>query len=195
MPNNSGNMETVHLTIERLRRIPRERKISATELQSQLDGAGYERDLRSIQRQLRQVIEHFDVECDDRSKPFGYRWKEKAVGLSLPGMNQQESLVLELAQQHLRNLLPSKLMSSMIGFFRQARSNLQNPGKATLEKQWLKKVRVVSTNQPLLAPDVDDEIFQQISNALYNNLWLKIVYRNAGGKETEARVMPLGLAQ
>ena len=195
MPKNRDSMETVHLTIELLRRIPRDSKITAPELQRQLAAAGYERDLRSIQRHLRQITEHFDVECDDRGKPYGYRWKVKAKGLSLPGMSQQESLLLALAEQHLRHLLPSRLMSSMDSYFRQARSNLQNPGKVTLEKQWLRKVRVVSTNQPLLAPDVDDEIFQQISNALYNNLWLNIVYRNAGGKETEARVMPLGLAQ
>jgi len=195
MKSSRDSMETVHLTIELLRRIPRDSKITAPELQRQLAAAGYERDLRSIQRHLRQITEHFDVECDDRGKPFGYRWKEKAKGLSLPGMNQQESLLLALAEQHLRHLLPSRLMSSMDSFFRQARSNLQHPGKTTLEKQWLKKVRVVSTNQPLLAPDVDDNIFQQISNALYHNLWLNIVYRNASGKETEARVMPLGLAQ
>lgn len=195
MPKNRDSMETVHLTIELLRRIPKDSKVTAPELQRQLAAAGYQRDLRSIQRHLRQITLHFDVECDDRGKPYGYCWKGKAKGLSLPGMSQQESLLLALAEQHLRNLLPSKLMSSMDSYFRQARSNLQNPGKATLEKQWLRKVRVVSIAQPLQAPDVDHEIFQRISNSLYNNLWLNIGYRNAAGKETEARIMPLGLAQ
>lgn len=122
MAHNRESMETVHLTIELLHRIPRERKIIAPQLQRQLTAAGYERDLRSIQRHLKQITEHFDVECDDRGRPYGYRWKEKAKGLSLPGMNQHESL--------------------------------------------------------LLAPDVDDEIFQQISNALYNNLWLNSCQTN-----------------
>jgi predicted DNA-binding transcriptional regulator YafY len=195
MAHNRESMETVHLTIELLHRIPRESKITAPQLQRQLSAAGYERDLRSIQRHLKQITEHFDVECDDRGKPYGYRWKEKAKGLSLPGMNQHESLLLTLAEQHLRNLLPPRLVASMDAYFHQARSNLQNTGKAKLEKEWLKKVRVVSVSQPLLPPTVDSAIFKQISHALYNNLWLKIVYRNAGGKETEARIMPLGLAQ
>jgi predicted DNA-binding transcriptional regulator YafY len=195
MPQRPGSMETVQLTIELLHRIPRQHKITANELQAQLAAAGYKRDLRSIQRQLKQIAENFDVECDDRSKPFGFRWKEKARGLTLPGLNQHESLLLRLAEQHLRNLLPPKLMASMDGYFRQARANLQHPTKANLEKEWLKKVRVVSATQPLLPPAINDEIFTQISDALYNNLWLKIVYRNAAGKETEARVMPLGLAQ
>lgn len=195
MPHSRDSMETVHLTIELLRRIPRESKITASDLQSQLSSAGYQRDLRSIQRHLKQITEHFDVECDDRNKPYGYRWKEKAMGLSLPGMNRHESLLLTLAEQHLRNLLPPHLVASMNAYFRQARSNLQNAGKAKLEKEWLNKVRVVSVSQPLLPPAVNSEIFTHVSHALYNNLWLKIVYRNASGKETEARVMPLGLAQ
>lgn len=189
------SMETVHLTIELLHRIPRNSKITALDLQVQLAAAGYQRDLRSIQRHLRQIVDHFDVECDERGKPYGYRWKEKAKGLSLPGINQHESLLLALAEQHLRHLLPPKLMASMEGYFRQARGNLLDTRKPNLEKQWLHKVRVVSTNQPLLAPDVDGEIFSRVGDALYNNQWLKISYRNAKGKETSARVMPLGLAQ
>lgn len=195
MPQRPDGMETVHLTIELLQRIPRQHKITANELQAQLADAGYARNLRSIQRQLKQITEHFDVECDDRGKPFGYRWKEKSKGLSLPGLNQHESLLLALAEQHLRNLLPSKLMASMDAYFRQARSNLQDTRKAQLEKEWLQKVRVVSATQPLLPPTIDEAIFTQVSHALYNNLWLKIHYRNASGREADARVMPLGLAQ
>ena len=195
MPQAKDSMETVRLTIELLHRIPRSSKITALELQTQLAAAGYERDLRSIQRHLKQITEHFDVECDDRSKPYGYRWKEKAKGLSLPGLNQHESLLLTLAEQHLRNLLPPKLTQSMDAYFRQARSNLQHTPKAQLEKEWLHKVRVVSATQPLLPPAIESDTFTQISHALYNNLWLKVTYRNASGKETQARVMPLGLAQ
>jgi len=195
MPQRPDGMETVHLTIELLQRIPRQRKITANELQARLADAGYARNLRSIQRQLKQITDHFDVECDDRSKPFGYRWKEKSRGLSLPGLNQHESLLLALAEQHLRNLLPGKLMASMGAYFRQARGNLQDSSTAHLEKEWLQKVRVVSTTQPLLPPTIDETIFSQISHALYNNLWLKIRYRNASGKEVDSRVMPLGLAQ
>lgn len=195
MSRSSESMETVRLTIELLHRIPRMRKITASELQQQLEAAGYERDIRSIQRHLKQIVENFDVECDDRSKPYGYRWKTNAKGFSLPGLNQHESLLLTLAEQQLRHLLPSRLMQSMDSYFRQARSNLQHTGKAALEKEWLKKVRVVSVSQPLLAPAVDSDIVTQISDALYHNRWLKIVYRNASDKQIEARVMPLGLAQ
>ena len=187
--------ETVLLALELLRRIPRGRKISASELHRQLLGAGIERDLRTVQRQMEMLSEHFEIERDERSKPYGYCWKEGAKGLALPMLSEQESLLLTLAEQHLRNLLPASLMKSMDGFFTQARSNLGPQVSTRREREWLSKVRVVSTTQPLLAPKVKSDVFEAVSNALFGNLWLSVTYRNAGGKQTTADVMPLGLAQ
>jgi hypothetical protein len=116
MAKRPDTLETVKLALELLRRIPRNRKISASELREQLANTGFARDLRTIQRQLEILSEHFDIERDDASKPYGYRWKERAEGLSLPGLSEQESLLLALAEQHLRNLLPENLLKSMDGF-------------------------------------------------------------------------------
>lgn len=196
--------DTVLLALELLRRIPRQRKVSASELHEQLQGLGLQRDVRTIQRQLENLSRHFDIERDDRSKPYGYRWKEQAVGMALPVLTEQESLMLLLAQQQLNHLLPVSLMAAMKGFFEQAHANL-NPrtdrtgstatGRATLSRDWLKKVRVVSTTQALLSPKLATGVFEAVSNALYGNQWLDIVYVNAKGNQTQARVMPLGLAQ
>lgn len=205
MPKRPDTLETTLLAVELLRRIPRHRKISAVELHEQLKHAGIERELRTIQRQLEKLSEQFDIERDDRSKPFGYRWKERASGLSLPVLSEQESLMLMLAEQHLRHLLPSSLMQSMDGFFQQARANLSpHGGNATgnvtgrgnrREREWLNKVRVVSTTQPLLPPKIRPGVFETVSNALYANCWLALDYKNAAGKRKTANVMPLGLAQ
>ena len=89
----------------------------------------------------------------------------------------------------------AKLMKSMEGFFTQARSQLGDKASSQREREWLQKVRVVSTSQPLLPPKIDPTVFDQVSNALYGNQWLEVDYKNAAGKRTSARVMPLGLAQ
>lgn len=196
MPKRPDTHETVLLALELLKRIPRGRKVSAPELHAQLADTPVARDLRTVQRQLEMLSGHFDIERDDRNKPYGYRWKEQARGLSLPALTAQESLLLTLAEQHLRNLLPPSLMKSMAGFFSQARSNLVSPDSRNhLERQWLNKVRVVSTSQPLIPPRIKAEVFEEVSNALYANRWLEVDYRNAAGKRNQADVMPLGLAQ
>ncbi len=188
-------METVHLALELLRRIPPRTAITAEGLHAQLEAAGLKRDLRTVQRQLKMLCQHFDIECLDQDKPYGYRWKEKAKGFSLPSLGPRESLLLALAEQQLRPLLPVNLVKSMEAFFGQARRNLGPTSSAVLERQWLKKVRVVSTTQPLLPPKIAPGVFEAVSDALYANLWLKIDYANAAGGRTRASVMPLGLAQ
>ena len=195
MSKRPDSLETLQLSHELLRRIPKGRTVTAPELHQQLADAGYERDMRTIQRQLETLAELYNLDRDDSSKPYRYCWKERASGFSLPSLSTQESLLLMLAEQHLSSLLPAKLMKSMEGFFTQARSQLGDKASTQREREWLQKVRVVSTSQPLLPPKIDPTVFDQVSNALYGNQWLEVDYKNAAGKRTSARVMPLGLAQ
>lgn len=190
-----NTLETVLLALELLKRIPRLRKVTASQLHAQLADAGIARDLRTVQRQLEMLSEHFDIERDDSSKPYGYRWKEKAVGLAVPMLSEQESLLLTLAGQHLQHLLPASLLKSMDTFFVQAKANLAPHANAASEREWLSKVRVISTTQPLLPPKIVPGVFEEVGNALYANLWLAIDYKNANGRKTSANIMPLGLAQ
>jgi predicted DNA-binding transcriptional regulator YafY len=195
MPKRPDTRETVLLALELLKRIPRPGKISAPELHAQLANTGFARDLRTIQRQLDMLSQHFDIERDDRSKPYGYRWKERASGLTLPSLTPQEALLLALAQEHLRNLLPSSLMRSMAGFFVQANRMLGPSTKAEPESAWLNKVRVVSQMQPLIPPKILPKIFDVVSDALFRDELLDLEYCNALGSVVRARVMPLGIAQ
>lgn len=189
-------MQTVIIALEMIRRIPKGRFVTAAELHAQLDGMKIERDIRSVQRLLQTLSEHFDIERDDSSKPYRYRWKENARGLSVPGLSAQESLLLTLAERQMATLLPVRLMKSMDGFFTQARERLSGASPSSQNDQaWLQKVRVVSTSQPLLPPKIDPEVFSTVSDALYLDHWLDLEYRNAAGKSQTCRVMPLGLAQ
>ena len=199
MAKRPDTLETLLLALELLRRIPRKNKITARELQEQLQNAGMDRDLRTIQRMLETFSEHFEIERDDRSKPYGFRWQEASRGMAVSHLTPQESLLLQLAQEHLRNLLPPRLMQSMCGFFDQARRNLDgypdNPQSTSLEREWQHKVRVVATSQPLLPPTIAPGVLEEVSEALYANRWLELDYQNAAGKRQQAKVMPLGLAQ
>ena len=195
MAKRSDTLETVLLAVELLRRIPRGRKITASDLHQQLKDAGIERDLRTIQRQLEMLSEHFEIERDDRSKPYGYRWLEQAKALAVPNLTAQESLLLQLAEEHLKHLLPARLMKSLDSFFTQAKRNLGPDSNARLEKEWRSKVRVVATSQPLLPPKLAPGVFEAVSEALYSNRWLQLDYKNASGNRKSVDVMPLGLVQ
>lgn len=201
MPIRPDNLETLRLSLELLRRIPSRHPITAEALHGQILAEGIQRDLRSIQRQLKVLSDSFDIDCDTRSKPYGYKWKGNSGGFSVRSLSEQESLLLRLAEQHLQNLLPPSLMKSMSGFFDQARRNLTSPPGVTesratkLNKEWLNKVRVVSTSQPLIPPKIDHEVFENVSTALYNNQWLAVTFKNQKASTKTSKVMPLGIAQ
>jgi Fe2+ or Zn2+ uptake regulation protein len=78
----ANTQETLIIALELLRRIPRSRKVTAKELHSQLSSDGHNRDLRTIQRTLEMLSTKFDIDRDESSKPYGYRWSAKAVGIS-----------------------------------------------------------------------------------------------------------------
>jgi predicted DNA-binding transcriptional regulator YafY len=195
MAKRPDNLETVKLALELLRRIPRNHKVTAAELKAQLADVGIERDVRTIQRQLELLSAEFEIERDERSKPYGYKWKENARGFALPMLTEQDSLLLALAQQHVGKLLPASLARSMQGLFSQAQSKLADGEKTRPEKEWLSKVRVVSTTQPLLPPAIKAQVFDEVTSALFANRWLQVSYQNSAGRKTQADVMPLGLAQ
>lgn len=72
MSKKSSTQESLVLSFEILKRIPKSYKVTAKELLN----IGIERDLRTIQRNLEMLCEHFDIIRDERSKPYGYKWKQ-----------------------------------------------------------------------------------------------------------------------
>ncbi|MGF1755555.1 WYL domain-containing protein [Vibrio makurazakiensis] len=195
MTKRATTRESLVLAFELLKRIPRSRKVTAAELHKELEHAGIARDIRTIQRNLEMLCEHFEIERDDRTKPYGYSLKQNIDGLALPTLTPQESLLLALAEDYLSNLLPQSLMGAMQSFFSEARLNLLPVKGNSKERAWLKKVRFVNDSQPLLPPNIDEETFNAVSEALFHDRFLTIEYTNAKKKQNNALVMPLGLAQ
>jgi predicted DNA-binding transcriptional regulator YafY len=195
MPKRPNSLETLQIALELIRRIPKSRTVTAPQLQQQLADSGFERDIRTIERQLEMLSSYFNIRRDESSKPYRYSWDADAKGMSIPALTAQECLLLTLAEQQLGNLLPPRLKKSMSAFFSQARSQLGEQPAAQQEREWLKKVQVVSTSQPLLPPKVNEQVFEQVCSALYGDQWLIVEYLNAAGEEIKSRVMPLGLVQ
>jgi hypothetical protein len=72
----------------------------------------------------------------------------------------QESLLLNLAEDYIKNLLPINLVTSLDGFFDEARKMVRlNEGHA---KQWLKKVRFVSETQLLLPLQINQTVLKNV---------------------------------
>lgn len=197
MAKRSSSSEQLKFALDIIRRIPKHTYKSAQDIHQEMLNAGWNKSERTIQRTLNELVGEFNILRDERSKPFGYRWHPDAKGFSVAELSHQESLMLRLSEEYLEGLLPPQLLKSMKGFFEHSRNRLLDPTDkaAALEKQWLKKVLMISERQPLIPPDIDKDVFESITEALYQNRIIELAYENAGGKVSNVEVIPLGLVQ
>lgn len=195
MSNRKSTQDSLILALEILKRIPRHKKITALELRDQLEAIGMLRDIRTIQRNLEMLSEHFSIDRDTRSKPYGYSLGSSCNVLDVGSLNAHESLLLALAEKHLKLLLPKDVASSLRTHFNEAKYNLKFDPKNQKDQSWINKIKIVRESQPLLPPKIDKIVLENISKALYENRLLTVMYHNANKQTRKATIMPLGLAQ
>lgn len=185
-----------YLILDILQRIPRRRFTTSTHLHEQLQAAGHPITRRTLQRQLDAIVQHFPIECDTRGKPFGYRWLDGAQGLSLPLLAPAEALLLQLAHDEVAQLLPRRTMRSVAPLFASARQQLNDrDAPSAHERRWLGKVQRIPESLPLLAPKINADVLETVSEALYQERSLHLHYRNAHHQRKQAHVWPLALVQ
>lgn len=180
--------------LELLRLIPRYGRVTAKDLQQKLANLGYPRSERTIQRQLDMISQRFAIERDDRAKPYGYTWAKDAKNLELAGISAEQSLLLSLAYDELRFMLPANISQGLNDFFASAERHLRDQTKPQVSA-WRNKVASVPPTQPLLPPTMDDDVFANISQALFENRYLDIVYQAQQQPPKSATVMPLALVR
>lgn len=183
------------LILDILKRIPRRSYTSSTHLAEQLESAGYVLTRRTLQRWLDAIVQQYPIECDTRSKPFGYRWLDTAQGLNLPLLTATEALLLQLARSELGQILPASALKSLAPLFDSAHQRLNTSVGAPEEKSWLQKVRRIPESLPLQAPRISTSVFETVSEALYHERSLHLHYRNARSQLREATVYPLAIVQ
>lgn len=188
-------LDNALLILEILRRIPRRTYTTSAHLHQQVSAAGHEVTLRTVQRHLDAVCSRFAIECDSRSKPYGYRWMPGAEGLKLPLLTSAEALLLQLANSEVSQLLPARALANMAPLFATARRELEATPAPQADRRWLQKVQRIPESQPLLAPKVTPGVFEAVSDALHGEHKLSIRYRNVKGQGKSAIVWPLGLVQ
>lgn len=194
---NETRVEESILLLKILRRIPCERWISTSEIAHELDESGLHIAPRRLQRILKRITstDEFSVQCDIRSKPYGYRRLKTQSDLAETHLRPEDALVLRLSEERLKYLLPSPVMASLRPLFDKAREIMkEEPAKAP-SAAWLKKVTVVPATVPVMPPRILLRIFTVVSQALWNNTKIVLRYKNSNGGVVNGTVSPLGIVQ
>lgn len=183
--------------LEIIKRIPHRSSISTHDLITSLSAAGIDVPLLTLQRYLKVLTESgvVPIRCDRSSRPYSYRMDADASPYLFSQLTPQESLLLKLAQENLRNQLPAHITKSFDPIFEAANESLLTKEKCRRESAWVKKVAVISNTLPQIPPSFKERLFNAVSEALYDDRKLKITYRRIDNTEKTGTVSPLGLVQ
>tara|TARA_R110001606_G_scaffold258438_1_gene406188 strand:- start:7645 stop:8682 length:1038 start_codon:yes stop_codon:yes gene_type:complete len=162
-----------HLAL--LRMIPRHpAKRATTTLHEKLSEEGFTLTQRSMQRDLEKLSAWFPLTCDNSEKP--YRWSYVASYASdLPAMDTVEALVLVMAEQSLADKLPPSALSHIRHRFERARQHLESL-QANGLSHWSKRVSSITEGKALIAPEVDVNVWEAISDALLKQRAIEVDY-------------------
>lgn len=158
-----------------------------------LNDAGFKVSKRQIERDLATLSGPFPLDCNNNSVPFGWKWIE-GRSVDLPGLTVAEALSMKLMEDTLQPMLPKSILSSLEGNFKQAQEKLASLDTDNPNAQWANKVRTVQATLPLLTPQVDQEVLENLQEALLLNKQLDADYQSMSDSAPVSRLLnPLAL--
>lgn len=166
---------------------------TASELTEALKDAGFSIAKRQVERDLKELSEVFQLDCNDRSPPYGWKWRSGASA-DLPGLTVAEAISLRMVEDTLRPLLPASVLQALQPRFSQARNTLDLLVQENRKVQWINKVRTVSPAFPLIPPRIDPAVLETVQDALLADEQIDAEYRGMGSDEAkQVRLHPLGM--
>ena len=194
MPSTQQTLFRQWMMLQALPRAPQ--RITANDIAARLAGEGHAISKRSVERDLQALSEVFPIECDDRSKPYGWSWMRNAPALSLPGLSPLQALVLKTAQVHLKGLLPASQLAELQPLFQQADQALGTKSGREGLAAWPRSIAVVPATLSFLPPEIDPEVMRTVHQALIDRRRVRITYRPRAATQTKSyAVHPIGLIQ
>jgi predicted DNA-binding transcriptional regulator YafY len=194
MPSNQQTLFRQWLMLQNLPRAPL--RTTAADIADRLAGEGHRISKRSVERDLQTLSEVFPIECDDRSKPYGWSWMRNAPSFSLPGMSPLQAMVLKTAEVHLKGLLPASQLAELKPLFHQASQTLGTKPNREGLAAWPRSIAVVPATLPFIPPEIDAEVLRTIHQALIDQRQARITYQPRATKQNKTyAIHPIGLIQ
>lgn len=176
--------------------VPRQGKLSTTQLHQRLVARGHEVSARTVQRDLEELATVYPILCDDRSKPFGWNWSPHASRLSLPAMDWSEAVSFQLLSTYLQGVLPNSVLDTLAPYIEEAHSKLAQQFPDVPLKKWPQRVRIIPPGPTFLVPKVSTAIHAAVTEAVLLGRQIALDYQAFERKQAKRYVVsPLGLVQ
>ncbi len=168
--------------------------IGTHDLVCALQHNGIEVNIRTVQRDLNQLSQLFPIE-KNHANPQGWRWRKDALIKNLPQMTLPQAITFKMAEEHLKHLLPPSFIKEMLPWFDLAEKSLLYTNQAL--PQWIDRVRIIPSTQPVITPAVNSDAQQAIYEGLLQNKQISCRYRRLGQTHSEKNYIlnPLAIVQ
>ena len=198
MANRPKTVTQALLFVEILSLLPVHRRVSLEEIRSALVLKGVSVSKLTLQRAMKTLreAEDFGIECDQRTRPFGYRLRARPAFADFERivMNPDMALLLKLVETYLSGLLPGHLLSALEAHFEAADRCLARESPASRQSAaWFRKVALSPAAPFLPSQSITPRILKTVSEGLYRGRKLEIAYEPTFGSTETLVVSPLGL--
>jgi predicted DNA-binding transcriptional regulator YafY len=181
---------------ELLRRLPPKGPgKTAKELVQELKDAGFKVSKRTVERDLGDLLEAFDLNCNNAGVPYGWHWIPGASP-EMPGLTLAEALSLRLLENYLQPLLPASILSVLAPRFSSASKTLNALSEENTVARWTDKVRAVSPSLPFLPPKIADGVLESVQEAVLLERQIEVDYQSFHAPQASTlRLHPLAIVQ
>lgn len=159
--------------------------------------------VKTVQRRLEALLEAGVVQKRKAGNTLEWQKKDGASGVAAKAgalMTFDEALALQTLRRFAGRQIPTLVGAALGGLFEVAEERLKRGATpdARRHASWHKKVAAVENGFQLITPNVRDDIFFAVSEALFAEQFLEVVYRSRSnpGKTPEPQIlMPLGIVE
>ncbi|WP_233827700.1 helix-turn-helix transcriptional regulator [Paraburkholderia sp. ZP32-5] len=158
--------------------------------------------VKTVQRRLEEMLRDSLVVMEQRGRAKYWRKVAGASGLAAKAagtMTYDEALALQTLRRFSTWRIPTLVAETLSPLFDVAAKRLAtvNNQHERRYRKWIDKIEVETGSFALQYPEVDSDIFAMVSQALFNEQKLEIVYQpRTKVDNTEAKVVhPLGLVE
>ena len=141
---------------------------SALELTEEINAIGFAVSKRQIERDMQELREAFDLDCNDKSMPYGWKWAKNA-SVDFPGLTLAEALSLRIVKDTVKVQLSPAILQALESRFAQADKKLTSLTLDAAMADWPNKVRCVVPTLTLLAPTLSADVLKDVQDALLAN--------------------------
>lgn len=170
--------------------------ISTERLMQKLAADGFELDLRTVQRNLKVLVESGEFGlAGEKSGRESKRWHYLADApvTIFPSLDDHTALAFRLADAFLQSLMPPETVRALRPFVEEAGRHLSKRRQAAAGK-WQDKIHVFPQGMRKRAPGINPDVRETVYRALLEERPLRLIHHSRAKREaSDIVVSPLGL--